>query len=88
MSVKNLKFQLKEQLKLDEYFVFVWIYPWGVNGKHAFLAKAYPLQCHPTAKYCNPCTEVSILLRVLASSSAAENHGSDTEVAQRLTLHL
>lgn len=62
--------------------------PLGVNSNHAFLAKAYPLQCHPTAKSCNPCTEVSILARAPASGTAAENDGTDTEVADRLTMNI
>lgn len=43
--------------------------PLGLNGNHAFLAKAHPLQCRPAAKHCNPCKEVSILAGALAAGS-------------------
>jgi len=59
-----------------------------LNGNHALLAKVYPLQCHPRAKHCSPCKEVSVLARALAAGSAAESEGSDKEVADRLTLHI
>lgn len=62
--------------------------PLGVNSNRAFLAKAYLLQCHPTAKSCSPCTEVSILARAPASGTVAENDGTDTEVADRLTMNI
>lgn len=60
--------------------------PLGLNGNHALLAKAHPLQCHPTAKHCSPGKEISVLARALAAGSAAESDDSDTEVADRLTL--
>lgn len=62
--------------------------PLGLNGNHALLAEAFPLQCHPTAKHCSPCKEVPIWARALATGSAAESDHSDTEVADRLTPHI
>lgn len=62
--------------------------PLRVNSNHAFLAKAYLLQCHPTAKSCSSCIEVSILASAPASGTAAENDGTDTEVADRLTMNI
>lgn len=59
--------------------------PLGLNGNHALLAKASPLQCHPTAKRCGPCKEVSTLAGALAAGSAAGSDDSDTEAADRLT---